>query len=77
VAAIPPPPPQQQPVNVGISAIFRNATSTLLEVGEPRVCRSASHECACAVVEVLVLCGLRCATVSVCVLLCVRQRVCV
>jgi hypothetical protein len=35
---MPPPPPQQQG-NTGISAIFRNATSTLLEAGEPRVCR--------------------------------------
>eukprot|EP00878_Enallax_costatus_P005731 GHUV01006009.1.p1 GENE.GHUV01006009.1~~GHUV01006009.1.p1 ORF type:complete len:779 (+),score=167.27 GHUV01006009.1:209-2338(+) len=38
VAAMPPPPPQQQQPGSGISAIFRNATSTLLEVGEPRVC---------------------------------------
>lgn len=44
VAALPPPPPPQhqqhmQQQGSGISAIFRNATSTLLEVGEPRVCR--------------------------------------
>jgi hypothetical protein len=38
LAAMPPPPPQQQGTP-GISAIFRNATSTLLEAGEPRVCR--------------------------------------
>lgn len=39
---MPPPPPhqqqQQQQGSPGISAIFRNATSTLLEAGEPRVC---------------------------------------
>jgi hypothetical protein len=61
VAAFPPQPPGQVTAGTGagISAIFRNATSTLLEVGEPRVCRwdriqdpavvkclaSAAHKC--------------------------------
>eukprot|EP00879_Flechtneria_rotunda_P016824 GHRR01017609.1.p1 GENE.GHRR01017609.1~~GHRR01017609.1.p1 ORF type:complete len:841 (+),score=284.87 GHRR01017609.1:629-3151(+) len=40
VAAMPPSPPQQQQQSGpgGITAIMRNATSTLLEIGEPRVC---------------------------------------
>jgi hypothetical protein len=39
VAAVPPQPPGQLGVTgAGIGTVFRNATSTLLEVGEPRVC---------------------------------------
>jgi hypothetical protein len=43
-----PPPPPQQLGSAGISAIFRNATSTLLEAGEPRVCRWVSASAAAA-----------------------------
>jgi hypothetical protein len=35
---------QAADTGAGISAIFRNATSTLLEVGEPRVCRCDHFE---------------------------------
>lgn len=46
-AAAQPPHDAQQQGSLGVGSIFRTATSTMLEVGEPRVCRCGCIE-ACA-----------------------------